>query len=82
MIFDILTKKKTKFKFLCANHEACPIVKNILSDMGFENLKDLNNSASFDISAKYHTNGREDIDKITQEIFKKTGTKITSIQIN
>lgn len=74
--------KKTEFKFLCINHEVCEEVRNTLDTLGFKDLKDLKNSASYDIAGNHESLGREKTDKLVHDIFEKTGRKIVSIKIS
>ncbi len=70
-----------EFKILCSTHQACPDVKKILEEIGFTHLKDLDNSPSFDISAKFELENEEQKEEIAEKIFEKCPEKIQTIQI-
>ena len=72
---------KVKFKFLCSTHQACPEVKNILKNMGFTDFKDLNNSTSFDIFAKFELENEKEGEKIAERVLEQCQEKVQTIQI-
>lgn len=81
-MLDMSSDKKTKFKFLCINHEVCEEVRNILGELKFTDLKDHKDSEHYDISGKHTAHGRVKIDNIIKSIFEKTNEKIVSIEIS
>lgn len=72
---------ESKFQILCNTHQACPDVKKVLKDLGFTNLKDMNRSSSFDISAKFNLENDTQIEEIARQVFEKCQEKVQSIQI-
>ena len=72
---------ESEFRILCNIRQACPEVKQVLEDLGFINLKDLDNSPSFDISAKISINDDKQTEEIAQQIFERCSEKIQTIQI-
>ena len=69
-----------EFKILCVS-QACDEVKGILKGKGFTKIKDLNNSPSFDISAKNEFKDREQLERVAKEILEESGN-VVSIQVN
>ena len=76
-----MVKKEVKFSILCSEHEVCSDVMDVLEDLGFHNLTELDNSPSFDITGKIVVQDGEEAEKITQEIFKKAGQKVHMVEI-
>ena len=81
MYGDVKMFVESEFKILCNTHQACPEVKKILKDLGFANLKDLDNSPSYDISAKVNVEHMEHAREIAQHIFEECNEKVQGIQI-
>ena len=73
---------KVEFKILCNTHQACPEVKQIMKGMGFTDFKDLPNSPSFDIVAKFELDNDEQKEKIARKIFEECQEKVQTIQIS
>ena len=59
----------------------CPEVKKILTDMGFTDFKDLDNSPSFDIFAKFKLENEGEGEKIAKKALDKCQEKIQAIEI-
>ena len=72
---------ESEFQILCNTHQACPEVKKVLEELGFTNLKDLDSSPSFDISAKFNLENDTQIEEIARQVFKECQEKVQSIQI-
>lgn len=71
---------EAKFKILCSKHEACPDVMDVLVDLGFYRLRELNNSHSYDISAKIEVENGKEAQEIIQDLFKEC-EEIQQIQV-
>ena len=78
----MLKHMNSEFKFLCNTHQACPEVKQVLVELGFTNLRDLDNSPSFDISAKYDLKDTKHAEKVARQVFEKCQRRVQTIQIH
>jgi hypothetical protein len=72
---------KAEFKFLCSTHQACPEVKEKLRIIGFTDFKNLDNSPSFDIFAKFELENEQEGEKVAKKVFEQCQEKVQTIQI-
>ena len=74
-----MTQQKTvKFKILCNERQK---VKNMLTKIDAKDIKDLNKSTSFDISAKFHITNTISAQDTAEQIFQICGRQVQAIEI-
>ena len=71
---------KRKFKFLLAELSILPEVKKFLSDMGFTNFKETENSPSHDLTAKFEMEDKEKLGGIENKILGICPEKIVAFE--
>lgn len=72
---------KARFDIMCSSRQACPEVMDSLRHMDFENVDEIFDNPTYDITATIEIKNEQHMDHLIKELDKKAHGKIKQVAI-